>query len=100
LPEDDLRAKRRRAIVTRLQREDWTEMARAAFESPNHVSNIERWLAKARADNPGLDDQQHLRLAQHLRTDYYQRLSEAGVAARRARAAIEAIERTGVTGVE
>lgn len=91
---ENLSAKRRRASLARLRTNDWNELTAAANASPNHVGNLDRWIAKARAENPALDDAQAARLGQMLKDDYYARLSAAGVRARRLRAEIDRIEGT------
>jgi hypothetical protein len=46
------------ALMTRLMTEDWDQMTRAASASPNHVKNLDRWIARAREANPALTDEQ------------------------------------------
>ena len=94
LPDETLSAKRRHAVNARLRVEDWTEMARPAFSSPNHVGNIERYKAQARRENPHLDEKQVARQAERLKAEYFDRLTAAAKAAREDKAEIDAIEGT------
>jgi hypothetical protein len=73
-------------------------MARPAYESPNHVASLSRWVKQARAENPHLDNDQVMRQAQRLKSEYYSALSLAGVRARRIRAEIDRIEDGGGGG--
>ena len=59
-------------------------MTQAATSSPQHVSNMERWLKIARNRNPRLSEEQMLRLAQHLRAEHYRKAQRASAAARAA----------------
>ncbi len=70
-------------IIARLASEDWYEMTRAANASANHVSSLDRWIARAREANPGLDDSQAGRLAVLLRREHYRRMGRLSVQARR-----------------
>jgi hypothetical protein len=60
-------------------------MTAAACGSPNHVSSLARWIAKAREENPGLDDGQAAERAGQLKAEFFGWLSAAGIAARAAR---------------
>jgi len=79
-------------MLTRLLQEDWHAMTEAANASPEHVANLERWVKRAKAQNPRLTDEQAHRLAVKLKAEFYRRLSEAGVKARQLAAEIDAIE--------
>jgi hypothetical protein len=71
------------ALMTRLMTEDWHEMTKAASASPNHVKNLDRWIAKAREANPRLDDDQAERLAVMLKKAHYVRMGQLSARARK-----------------
>ncbi len=70
-------------IIARLASEDWNEMTKAANASANHVSSLDRWIARAREANPSLDDGQAERLAVLLRREHYRRMGRLSAQARR-----------------
>ena len=72
-----------RGILARLATEDWDAMTAQAFASPNHVSNLDRWVKKVRETNPRLSDEQAERLAERLRKDHYQRMGRLSAQARK-----------------
>jgi len=81
-------------VLARLATEDWDAMTAAALASPNHVSNLDRWVKKARELNPRLNDDQAERLAERLRKDHYQRMGRLSAQARKlAREAEAELER-------
>jgi len=81
-------------ILARLATEDWDAMTAAAFASPNHVSNLTRWIKKAKEGNPSLSDEQAERLAERLRKAHYVRMGKLSAEARRlAREAQAELER-------
>ena len=75
--------RRGRGILARLTTEDWDAMTAAALASPNHVSNLDRWIKKALETNPRLTDEQAERLAERLRKDHYQRMGRLSAQARK-----------------
>jgi prephenate dehydrogenase len=70
-------------MMTRLMTQDWHEMAAAANASPNHVSRLDRWVAKAREANPALNDEQAERLGLMMRKAHYVRMGKLSAEARR-----------------
>ena len=70
-------------VMARLLTEDWDEMTRAARASSQHVSSLDRWIARAREANPSLSDEQAGRLAEMMRTDHYRRMARLSARARR-----------------
>lgn len=80
----------RPGAMARLLSEDWYEMTAAANASAKHVSNLARWITKARESNPDLSDEQAERLAAALRKAHYVRMGKlSGQSRRRASAAGE-----------
>ena len=71
-------------IMARLLSEDWDAMTRAANASSQHVKRLDRWIAKAKAANPNLSDEQAERLAERLRRDHYVRMGKLSGQSRKA----------------
>jgi hypothetical protein len=67
----------------RLRTEDWNGMTAAANASPDHVKSLDRWIRKAREENPHLDDAQAERQAERLRRDHYVRMGRLSAEKRR-----------------
>lgn len=84
---EELRARGRAGIMARLMSEDWDAMTRAARASSRSVSNLDRWVTKAREANPALSDEQAERLAGMMRREHYVRMGKLSAQARRAKAA-------------
>jgi prephenate dehydrogenase len=70
-------------MMTRLMTQDWHEMAAAANASRNHVSKLDRWVAKAREANPSLNDDQAERLGLMMRKAHYVRMGKLSAQARK-----------------
>jgi hypothetical protein len=70
-------------VLARLATEDWSEMTAAALSSPDHVSRLDRWVKRAREQNPRLNDQQAERLAEYLRREHYRRMGRLSAQARK-----------------
>ena len=70
-------------VLARLATEDWGAMTAQALASPNHVSSLDRWTAKAKEGNPSLSDEQAERLGERLRKAHYQRMGRLSAEARR-----------------
>jgi hypothetical protein len=70
-------------ILARLATEDWSAMTAAALASPSHVSNLDRWVKKAREGNPSLSEEQAERLGERLRKAHYVRMGRLSAQARR-----------------
>jgi len=70
-------------ILARLATEDWTAMTAAALASPNHMAALDRWIAKAREQNPRLNDEQAERLAILQRREHFRRLGRLSAQARK-----------------
>ncbi len=58
-------------------------MTAAALASPNHISNLDRWVKQAKEGNPSLSDEQAERLAERLRKAHYVRMGKLSAEARR-----------------
>lgn len=71
------------AVLARLLKNDWSELAAAMNNSPNHVSNDERWARKAKEANPALDDEQAHRLGQLMKRAHYVKMGKLSAEARR-----------------
>lgn len=69
--------------MARLLTEDWNQMTRAANASANHISRLDRWVERARRDNPALSAEQAERLAALLRREHYRRMGKLSAQARR-----------------
>jgi hypothetical protein len=70
-------------ILSRLATEDWGAMTAAALASPNHISNLDRWVKKAREGNPSLSDEQAERLGGRLRKAHFVRMGKLSAQARK-----------------
>jgi transposase-like protein len=70
-------------MLSRLATEDWGAMTAAALASPSHVSNLDRWVKKAREGNPSLSEEQAERLGERLRKAHYVRMGRLSAQARK-----------------
>ena len=82
--DEELSARGRAGVMSRLLAEDWTAMTRAASASARNVKNLDRWVAKAREANPSLSDEQAERLAVMMRREHYVRMGKLSAQSRRA----------------